>query len=216
MNSDDFKQFAAEAQRIQTYTTPVVKPDAHEKKEDKTREHALNWGLGTAIISACFLIAVWVLAKMLWDLPLKTLFLTVLIAALMGGANGAWKLIRFTEEHRDYLYAVEELTQVDINHDGVIGQPKEHTETGTFLRGADGASHQVSVRLSSEEVWELKKHLLETGKYTVRAVNNLLGDETRASALRLDLFTIGILETPKDRAATKVTEAGKRALMRWA
>lgn len=215
MNPQDFAAFAEQAARVQTYSAPATHPTPTERRQDSTRAHAINYGLGAAIIAICCAVALWAIAATVWRLPWYTLGLAMLGGMMLGAVTGARKLLQFTDEHRDYLYAVEELTQVDINRDGAIGQPKEHETTGAMLRGVDGITRQVSVNLSGDEVYALKRHLIETGKYTVRAVNQLLQDDTRASALRFDLFNLGIIETPRDRAATAVTEAGRRALMRW-
>ena len=76
--------------------------------------------------------------------------------------------------------------------------------------------HRVDVELDAAELHTIKRHLLTAGKFTVRAINDILGDDSRASALRVELYRLGILEEPQDRKATKLADAGRKAVMRWA
>jgi len=208
------------------HTTAVAEPAAPTKAPrprtggDITRAHAANWAAAVGILALCGGILAWAVAKSAGaPVDAGELGLVPLVAIGAAGVAFAVKLIRFTEEHRDWIYRIEEATGLDLDGDGYTGlheaNPAGHPD-GALVRGVDGALHRVDVALSPQELQGVKRHLLTAGAYTVRAVNELLGDETRASALRVELHRLGILEQPKPRAATRLTAPGRKTVMRWA
>lgn len=192
---------------------------------DITRLHAVNWLIAVGILTLCLGVGAWLAAKAAgapvtaWQLALAPL-----AAILTAGVAFAVKLLQFTEEHRAWLYVLEEATGRDLDGDGVTGNPERANPpsqpmpplAGALVRGVDGAMHRIDTDMTPHELQAVKRHLLTSGAFTVRAVNDLLGDETRASSLRVELHRLGILEQPKPRAATRLTEPGRRAVMRWA
>ena len=194
--------------------TPRLQPDA-----DTSRNHAINWAAGVGILAFCFYVLGWSILKMWWQaLPNWSIALCVPVALAFGATWGSMKLIQFTEEHRDWLYALEEETRLDLNRDGVIGDPVQVAgipPQGTMIRGTDGQLHQLNTELSVADIHAVKASLLTSGYFGVRAINSLLGDETRASGLRIELYRLGILEKPQPRQATPLTASGKKAVMRW-
>jgi hypothetical protein len=197
-----------------------AQPQPRRQGQEQTRAHALNYTLGVGAVALGFSLGGWLsLWVVMGDrLPIATLALVPALALLAGVTAGGLKLMEFTEEHRDWLYSIEQAIGQDLDEDGVIGdppQPAGKPPGGALIRGVDGATHRINTDLTRVELLELKRHLLTSGRFTVRAVNGLLGDDSRASALRVELHGLGILEEPKPKAATALTDVGKRAVMRW-
>ncbi len=195
-------------------------PSVRPRSSDTTRAHAINWFVSVTSIVLCALVGIYLLARSLLDLsiPSDTVWL-ILLAPLSGAMMGALKLIQFTTQHRQWLYALEDTLNMDINADGEIGQPSPKEREpgyGSIIRGVDGAYHRINTELSPEEMMDLKKHLLSTGGLTVRTMNDALQDDSRASALRDELYALGVLTKPRPRTVSKLTDAGRKAVMRWA
>lgn len=91
----------------------------------------------------------------------------------------------------------------------VVGQD------GTQVLGADGVWHKIRVVLMPREYRAVQEHLLATGGLNVRALNDVLGDDGRASTLRVELFNIGILTQPKARTMSKFTADGRATVAQW-
>jgi hypothetical protein len=203
-----------------TEPRPAMPRPARKPTKEATRQHAANWLIGVGILTLAAGVAIWTAAKAAGaPVNLESLALAPLVAILAGGVAFAVKLLQFTEEHRSWLYALELAAGQDLDADGIIGEPAQEpaqAADGSFVKGIDGAWHRVDVELEAHELHAIKKHLLTAGKFTVRAVNDLLGDDSRASALRVELYRLGILEEPEDRKATKLTDAGRKAVRRWA
>lgn len=193
----------------------IARPPA-PRGYDVSRVHAVNMGASVGII-AFFVAAIGAIAATFAGLRVsfELLGLLILTAIGAGAIAGAVSLIRYTLQHRAWLYRLEELTGLDIDQDGVTGEPGAGP-VGVLVRGIDGAYHRIDVTLSEPELQAVRVHLLTAGAFGVRAVNSLLGDETRASALRVELHRLGILEAPRPRVVTAVTPAGRKALIRWA
>jgi hypothetical protein len=187
---------------------------------DITRLHASNWGAAVGILALCLGLGAWLAAKA-WGAPVTVwqLVLTPAAAILAAGVAYSVKLLEFTGQHRQWLYGLEDLTGQDLDGDGITGDPArgrpQEPRPGALVRGVDGALHRIDTTLAPHELQAVKRHLLTAGAFTVRAVNDLLGDDSRASALRVELHRLGILEPPRDRAATRLTEPGRKAVMRW-
>ncbi len=65
------------------------------------------------------------------------------------------------------------------------------------------------MELDAAELHTIKRHLLTAGKFTVRAINGILGDDSRASAFRVEFYRLGILEEPQDRKANRCQAQGR-------
>lgn len=194
-------------------------PKRTQDRHNTTRSDAANWAAGVAIIAGCLYVLGWGILRLFWDgVPIWTFFLALPVAVILGASFGSLKLIRFTEEYRDFVYALEEETGLDIDGDGVTGPPVIRVGSppqGTLLRGLDGAMHAVDTTLTSADILAVKASLLANNTYSVRALNSALGDENRASGLRLELYRLGIIEQPKPKQATRLTAAGIKAVRRW-
>ena len=194
----------------------IIREDKHSL--DITRTHAINWGVGVAILFFCGYALTWTVLKMfITKIPVWTLAL-VFLAPLIGFAWGAYKLINYTEEYRDWLYETEDYTQTDINGDGLIGEPDPDNIAiplnGTLIRGIDGQMKRIDTGLSLTEIQEIKRLLLLDKKATVRTLTNVIGE--RASRFRLELIKLGICEKPAyDKAPAVLSGEGARAVMRW-
>lgn len=182
--------------------------------QDISRQHATNYGIGIALITFCIYVLCWSILKMFWeDLPNITIVLCLPISLGMGISWGSAKLLEFTEEHRNWLYAIEEQTGIDINGDGIVGDPPIF-DRPTLLMGIDGIRHRLNTELLPSEIERVKQLLLLSGKATVRSLTAIVGD--RASQLREELIALNICDRPlRNNAAALVSERGKRALMRW-
>ena len=190
-----------------------------QRDRDISRSHAANWAAGVGIISFCGYVLGWFILALFVSVPLWTVVLCVPVSVCLGASWGAVKLLDFTSQHREWLYYLEEETQLDIDQDGTIGAPVMLAGTppdGCMIRGLDGAMHRINTSLSQADIHAVKGSMLAGGTFGVRAINGVLGDETRASGLRLELHRLGILEPPQARQATRLTSEGKRAVMRWA
>lgn len=214
---------------MRTYRTvaPIAEPwhkaTPPAPSSDTSRGHACNWGAAVGILTLCVGVCAWSGAKALGaHVTAGQLALTLPAAIGAGGVAFAVKLLQFTQEHRAWLYALERATGLDLDGDGTTGEPPgaqaqpKQTIDGALVRGIDGSMHRLDVALSPLEMQAIKRHMLTAGAFGVRAVNTILQDETRASLLRSELHRLGILEQPKPRAATPLTEAGHKAVMRWA
>ena len=186
---------------------------------DITRTHAVNWGIGVMILSFVGYVFGWCLLKIFWvKLPAWTIGLCLPLSLLIGPGYGALKLISFTEEYRDWLYATEDSTQTDMNNDGVIGQPDPDDPSiplnGTMIMGIDGLYHRIDSKLNIEEVQKVKRLLLLSQKATVRSLSDIVGE--RASHLRNELISLGICHKPEyEKAAALLSEPGMRVVKRW-
>jgi hypothetical protein len=178
---------------------------------DSTRNDAVNWGMGIAALVFCGYVGGWTIVAALVDVPWYTCLLCLPLAMLCWVGVAAFKLLTFTEMHRSYLYRLESVLGVDIDDDGEIGVP----QSGTLLVSGDGTFKRIDTTLSPEEIDAVKRHLLLSGKATVRALTTVVGD--RASRFRSELIgALHICAPPEaSNAAAVVTEAGKRALLRW-
>lgn len=213
---------------MRTYRTaaPIAEPwhkPTIAPSSDTSRGHACNWGAAVGILTLCAGVCAWSAAKALGAHVTAGQLALVLPAAIgAGGVAFAVKLLQFTQEHRAWLYALERATGLDLDGDGTTGEPPgaqaqpKPTIDGALVRGIDGSMHRLDVALSPPEMQAIKRHMLTAGAFGVRAVNTILQDETRASLLRSELYRLGILEQPKPRTATRLTDPGKRAVMRWA
>ena len=193
-------------------------PKRTQDRFNTTRSDAANWAAGVAIIAGCLYVLGWGILALFVSVPVWTFFLFPPVAVVLGASFGSLKLIRFTEEYRDFVYALEEETGLDIDGDGVTGPPVIRVGSppqGTLLRGLDGAMHAVDTTLTSADILAVKASLLANNTYSVRALNSALGDENRASGLRLELYRLGIIEQPKPKQATRLTAAGIKAVRRW-
>ena len=193
---------------------PRVQPD-----KDTSRMHAANYAAGTALLSFCGYVFLWTLAKVLYPmLPNGSIALCLPVGLLVGASYGSMKLIAFTEEYRNYVYTLEQEQQQidDMTREAVKSQNRQNSHvTGCLVRGVDNAYHRIPVELSKADLHAVKASMLSRGAFVVRGVNALLNDETRASALRIELHRLGILERPQARQATRLTPAGLKAVMRW-
>ncbi|HUW10031.1 MAG TPA: hypothetical protein VM537_09895 [Anaerolineae bacterium] len=207
------------------YTTaaaalPAIRPTP-KPAGDLARTHALNWCMAVGILALAAGVGVWLAAKAA-GLPADagTLALVPVLAIVAAGVAFAVKLIRFTGEHRYWLYALEDAMGADLDGDGLTGDPTR-TRTpapalqGAIVRGVDNTLHRLDIELSPSELQALKRLMLTSGAFGVRAANAILQDEVRASALRVELHRLSILEAPKPRTATRLTAAGTKAVMRW-
>lgn len=185
-----------------------------ERRGDPTLEHAVYYALGIASVALCAILGVFVLAWALLPLELpKQAFWAILAAPLLGLGMGGVKLLRFTDEHRHYLYHLEELLSVDLDDDGEIGHPGGGP-AGTFVMCPDGVRRRLDTELDPDEVQAVKRQLLLAGKATVRALTMVVGD--RASGLREELIALDVCAKPEhDRAPALLTEVGRKAVMRW-
>lgn len=188
---------------------------------DPTLGHAIYYGMGVALIALCVVLGLLVLGKAFLQIEIpRDVFWIILASPLLGIGAGGFKLLAFVGEYREWLYHLEDALNLDLDNDGKIGEPPSSKErapgSGSLVRGVDGALHRIYTELSIEEMRGVKKHLLTTDGFTVRAMNDLLQDDSRASALREELWALGILTKPKPRTVSKLTPAGKKAVMRWA
>jgi hypothetical protein len=203
---------------LKTYEKAITEArPAPVRNTDITRAHAINWALGVATLVFCLLVLAFVLAKALLhtSIPSEALWL-ILVSPILGLSMGAYKLVVFTEEHRWFLYHIEEAMGVDLDNDGSIGQPRAQTEPepGTFLMGVDGVRHRLNTELTAGEIATLKAYLLSNEKASVRGLTGLVGD--RASLLRDELVTMGVcVEPPRKNQAAGLSDAGKKAVRRW-
>ena len=206
-------------------TLPTVKPATAPTAGDLARAHALNWCIAVGILALAGGVGIWMAAKAAGlAADAGTLALVPVAAILTAGITGAVQLLRFTDQHRRWIYALEDATDAiedAIDDDGIAGDPTR-TRTpaaplqGAIVRGVDASLHRLDVDLTPSEIQAIKRLMLVSGTFGVRAANAILQDETRASALRVELHRLGILEAPKARTATRLTPAGKTAVMRWA
>ncbi len=191
-------------------------PARIERPRELTRQHAANWAVGSMIFGLCAVVFLYVLARAA-GLPLQSdvLLYALPLPVLIGLAVGALKLIRFTEEHRNWLYQVETWTHTDLDGDGRVGDPQAgKIEPGTMLHGISGGYQRFDVQLTRQEIEAVKRLLLTEGKATVRGLTGVIGD--RASALRTELIRLGVCVSPEnDRAPALLSEPGKKAVMRW-
>ena len=189
------------------------------RERDLERTHAANFAMGAGVLAAVLSVIIWCTAKALWpEIPNISILLCAPVAAIFGLSSGSLALIRFTNEVRDALYAMENTTGQDINGDGVVGDPVMQVGTppeGALIRGVDGQFHRIDTRLSKADTYAIKTSMLSNGTYGVRAINSVLGDETRGSGLRVELHRLGILTKPEQRQATKLTPEGVKAVRRW-
>lgn len=186
------------------------------RSTELTRAHALNWAGSVVAIGLCAMLALFVGLRAINVNVSPKLFVYLLpLPLLIGICVGSIKLIQFTEEHRDFLYRVEEATGVDLDLDGEIGRPRAETEAlpGTLVRGVDGAFHRIDTVLTAPEIHAIKRLLLTAEKATVRALTGIVGD--RASQLRQELITLGICEAAAVKSAARLSADGKKAVMRW-
>lgn len=199
---------------MKNYETASALANTQIEKLDMSRNHAINYTIAMFTITFVTYIALWTCTFLIWDrMPAWTLFLSVPISFLAGAVAGGYKLIVFTEEYRDYLYALEVETQTDWNQDGHIGAP-DLDAAHTVLLGVDGAYHRMDSNLSPEQVEAIKRLLLRSEKATVRSLTDIVGD--RASHFRDELIGLGVCEKPKyDRGAAPLSEAGRKVVMRW-
>ena len=181
---------------------------------DTSRQHAINYAAGVALLTLCAYVVLWSIIKPFWEsLPEWTIILCVPVALIMGISWGSIKLMQFTEEHRDWLYYIETTTGLDINQDGVIGDP-ESLQSGAILMGVDGIRHRIDTDLTLEEINAVKRLLLLSEKATVRSLTAVVGD--RASRLREELMKLKICARPTSpRSAAYLTDPGKKAVRRW-
>jgi len=202
-------------------TLPTVRPaPASKGRGDLARGHALNWAVGVGILTLCGGIVGWIGAKSA-GAPVTggTLAGVPVVAVLAAGVAFAVQLIRFTGEDRAWLYELEVVMGEDLDGDGIAGDPAQDPGQvlgGSLVRGVDGALHRIDTTLSDTELQAVKRALLVSGEFTVRGLNAVLGDDHRASSLRVELYALGILEKPRPRTAAKLTAAGTKAVMRWA
>lgn len=185
---------------------------------DRTaRQHAINYAAGVAIISLCVYVLAWSVIKPFWEgLPSWTILFCLPVALIVGSCWGSIKLMQFTEEHRNWIYWVEEATGFDLDQDGIVGMPAEESEARgyTFLLGADRVLHRLNVDVTLAEIDSVKRSLLLSEKATVRSLTAIVGD--RASRLRDELIALGICEMPRrDNAAAMLSTAGREAVVRW-
>lgn len=195
----------------------VAAPPTPKPQADATRTHAINWFVAVTIIAFCLGETALVVAT-LAGVRLQVVYvgLVAFVSFALGAVVGAVKLISYTNEHRDWLYSVESWTGVDVDGDGVIGVPVGGAAIpGVLVRGVDNALHRIDTQLTQTELSAIKRQMLTTGAFGVRAVNGILHDETRASLLRAELHRLGILETPQPRTATRLTDPGVHAVRRW-
>jgi len=192
----------------------AITPAHTERHSDPTLEHAIYYALGVACVALCVILSVFVLGKALLPLELpEQAFWAILVAPLLGLGMGGVKLLRFTDEHRHYLYHLEELLSVDLDDDGEIGHPGGGP-AGTFVMCPDGVRRRLDTELDPDEVQAVKRQLLLAGKATVRALTMVVGD--RASGLREELIALDVCAKPEhDRAPALLTEVGRKAVMRW-
>ena len=172
-------------------------------------------------MTACILVVVYILIDEIFDAVMSIKFFVLVPVSFV--AVFGWKLVSFTEEYRDFLYAIETITGADIDADGMVGRPFPEAPppkpNGTYLRGADGSMRKISVTLSPSEVRELKWHLLNEGKLGTAKLLELWGEEStaesRPSKLRLELFNIGIVTLPKRKSSPALTDEGRIAVQQW-
>lgn len=186
------------------------------RESDPTLAHAFYYGLGVAVLALCAVLGVllllWVLTPL--EIPGSALWL-IAVSPLLGlGMTGA-RLIQYTQQHRAFLYRVEDALGVDLDRDGEVGEPvRGGGPAGTFVMCPDGARRRLDTELTPDEVQAVKRQLLLSGKATVRGLTAAVGD--RASALRQELITLCVCAQPEhDRAPALLTVAGRKAVMRW-
>ena len=176
----------------------------------------MNVALGSGALAGCVGVCGWIVARVAGAyLEVASLAYAVPVSVLAGVASGAAALLRFTGEHRDWLYRGELLEDEPPSPSATRAPRPGVPPPGVLIRGIDGAYHRIDVDLTEGELHAVKASMLSGGAFTVRAVNTLLGDDSRASTLRGELHRLGILEAPRDRAACRLTEPGRRAVLRW-
>jgi hypothetical protein len=201
-------------QRYYTTTTAAAIP--RQAGPPSTRAHAANWGLAVGMLALSVGIAA-LIAATAAGAAIRWMHAAALIAVALLAASAAFavKLISYTERERALLYGnPHPPRQYDPPADPLPAEAPT-TPAGTFVRGIDGGLHRLDTELDPTEVQAIKRHLLTSGGFTVRAANGILGDDSRASALRVELHRLGILAQPKPRAAAPLTEPGRRTVMRW-
>jgi len=217
-------RYAASTPMVTTPAQPVTRWEDPARIRDSSRRHAANWMLGAGTLTFAILLALWFIANGLSDwlgqwgpVPVPVIFTVIAPVSLLAGAvAGAYKLIRFTEEYRDWLYQVEDFLNIDLDGDAEIGEPKTRAgepNPGTLLVAPDGAYHNIDVTLTMAEIAAIKRYLLTEQACSVRGLQAIVGD--RASALRSELHRIGVLAQLRNRSATPLTEGGLKAVRRW-
>lgn len=172
---------------------------------DSTRRHAANWMIGVTGLASVVIVVVWWVPHW-WGVADLSDLLALLPLALLGGLlMGSLTLIDYTQR----MY-VGGMPAPDPDPAGAEGASRDLGQT--FLVAADGSRQRVDVALTREEIAAVKKMLLG-GMYSVRGITPVLGD--RASLLLTELHRLGILEKPRERVATRITPAGKKAVERW-
>lgn len=189
---------------------PMFAPERETRKPatDDTRRHAVNWFLGvTALAAGASTTAWWLLYRVGWA-SVDGLITSAPLSLSVGVGFAAWQLLTYTRQYREWLYAQAESRDASPRKGN-----NAQRAAGTLLRGADGVMQRVEVELSEDEISGLKKALLRDNAASVRSLTPLVGE--RASALRAELHQIGILAELREKAATPLTPAGKKAVMRW-
>lgn len=189
---------------------PMFAPERDIRKPatDDTRRHAVNWFLGVTTLAACAsTTAWWLLYRGGWA-SVDGLITIAPLSVSVGVGFAAWQLLTYTRQYREWLY-----TQAESRDASPRKGHNMQRAAGTLLRGADGVLQRVEVELSEDEIAAIKKTLLRDNGCSVRTLTPLVHE--RASALRAELHQIGVLAELREKSATPLTPAGKKAVMRW-
>jgi len=180
---------------------------------DISRNHAESWAIGVAMILFSAYIAGWFAYILTFgNLSIWSLFLCIPIAIIGGIGVGGIKLLKFTNEHRRYVYWYAEQEETALDFQEPVGNPP--LEDYTMLRGIDGQYHRINTSLTDEEKRGLKLYLLMHESVTVRGLDPMVGN--RATLLRSELITLGICSRPvSSNQAAEITAIGKKTVMRW-
>ena len=138
-------------------TLPAVRAAPEPTPGDLARAHALNWMLAVGILALCGGVGVWMAAKAAGlAADAGTLALVPVAAILTAGITGAVQLLRFTDQHRRWIYALGDAIDAiedAIDDDGIAGDPTRTRPPaaplqGAILRGVDGTLCRLDVDLS--------------------------------------------------------------------
>jgi len=180
---------------------------------DISRTHAVNWGIGVALVTFCVYTIGWTLLIFTWDgLKIWTIVLCIPVSIVAGLGMGGKKLMEFTQEHRYWTYWYHDQEEKALDFQEPVGDLP--LEDYTMLRGVDGQFHRINTQLSYEEKNQLKRYLIGNETVTVRGLDPIVGN--RATQLRVELMTLGICGRPAaSNQGAEITPIGKKTIMRW-
>lgn len=186
---------------------------------DPSRAHALNYAAASAALVTSLGVGGWLVASAAGGAPaLELLAYAPALGGLAGLVAGAVALLRFTAEHRAWVYRWGEVGEPELEPEPpTLAGPSDLRAgalPGAFVRGLDGGLHRLDLDLTRAELEAVQRLLLSEGRATVRALAAIVGE--RASLLRAELIRLGICEPPQgERAAALLSEAGRMAVQRW-